>query len=73
MRRFLLRYHIPTLLQLAIIAYVASGWQYFRKVRAVSFTDTTQKRCYTARPGVGYHAASCLMDFHALPPFAHRA
>ncbi|KAL4855636.1 Protein SUPPRESSOR OF QUENCHING 1 [Chlorella vulgaris] len=30
-RRFLLRYHIPTLIQLAIIAYVASGWQYFRK------------------------------------------
>lgn len=33
-RRFLLRYHIPTLVQLAIIAYVASGWQYFRKVRS---------------------------------------
>lgn len=31
-RRFLLRYHIPTLIQVAIIAYVASGWQYFRKV-----------------------------------------
>jgi len=31
-RRFLLRWHVPTLVQLAIIAYVASGWQYFRKV-----------------------------------------
>jgi hypothetical protein len=35
-RRFLLQYHVPTLVQLGIVAYVASGWSYFRKVASAA-------------------------------------
>ncbi len=31
-RRFLLQYHIPTLIQLGILAYVFSAWGYLSKV-----------------------------------------
>lgn len=34
LRALLLRFHIPTLVQLGIIAYVVLGWQYLSKVGA---------------------------------------
>lgn len=31
-RRWLLRYHVPSIIQVAIIAYAATAWGYWRKV-----------------------------------------